>query len=63
MTTKYLTLTGSMAVQVGDEYNPWNTGWRRLPYPYGWKVKEAPGAKFRRPVRSEKINQQLLKLI
>lgn len=60
---KYLPLTGKTKVEPGDEYNPWNTGWKRLPPSYGWPVSVAPGSVFRRPVRPARIQQSLRELI
>ena len=64
MKTKYTALGPKDRVEVGDEFMPcWEQHFRRLPPPYGWKVKDAPGAKFRRPNLSAKIKHQLKTLL
>jgi len=59
----YAPLTGRDKVQPGDEYNPWNMGWRRLPPSYGWEVRTAPASKFRRPNLSATKIQQMKALL
>lgn len=60
---EYTLLTGKTKTEVGDEYNPWRQGFRRLPPPYGYPVSDFPGAVYRRPVLSAKVKQELRNLL